>query len=135
MLNLSKKIEYGLIALRFMASQSDNNLITAKEISEKFSLSYELLAKVLQKLTKAGLVNSYYGANGGYSLAKSPDNIKLTDVIQALEGKSNIKIVNCTSDDPESCNIFDKCTIKTPLVKIQNVINKMFNEITISEIL
>lgn len=135
MLNLSKKIEYGLIALRYMASQPDLNVVTAKEISEKYSISYELLAKVLQKLSRARIINSYHGVNGGYSLAKSADKIKLTDVIQALEGKSNINIVNCTSENPESCNIFDKCTIKTPLGKIQNTINKMLNEITISEIL
>lgn len=135
MLNLSKKIEYGLIALRYMATQPEISVVTAKEISEKYSISYELLAKVLQKLSRAGIINSYIGVNGGYSLAKSPDNIKLTDVILALENKSNINIVNCASGNPESCSIFHKCTIKTPIGKIQNVISNMLNQITISEIL
>ncbi len=135
MLNFSKKIEYGLIALRYIALIGDGNIVTAKEISDKYKISYELLAKVLQKLAKAGIINSFYGVNGGYTLAKSPEKIKLSEVILALEGKSNISIVTCNSDQPESCTIFDRCTIKTPLNKIQSVINNMFSEISISEIL
>ncbi len=135
MLSFSKKIEYGLIALRYMASLGEGELVPAKEISDKYRISYELLAKVLQKLTKAGIINSFYGVNGGYALAKPPDKIKLSEVIQALEGKSHINIVTCNTTDPESCDIFDRCTIKTPLSKIQSVINNMFNEISISEIL
>ncbi len=134
MLQLSKKVEYGLIALRYIASKVNGCVVTTKEISDKFNISYELLAKVLQKLTREGIIISYQGVKGGYILARKPDQIKLSDVISAIEGKSNISLVNCELGKQEMCNIFSTCTIKDPLAKIQNIINNIFNDVTISEI-
>ncbi|MBU1298877.1 MAG: Rrf2 family transcriptional regulator, partial [Bacteroidetes bacterium] len=108
--------------------------VTAKEISDKYHISYELLAKVLQKLTREGIIISYQGVKGGYILARKPDQIKLSDVIYAIEGKSNISLMNCEAEKPEMCNIFSTCTIKYPLAKIQDIINNVFNDVTISEI-
>lgn len=134
MLNFSKKVEYGLIALRFMASNEPGMPVTAKEIAQRYEISYELLSKVLQKLTRAGIVASFKGVNGGYILSRSPQEIKISTVIQAIENKSNIALINCEAENPGSCNIFNKCTIKTPLFRIQNLINNIFNEMSISEI-
>ena len=70
MLQLSKKVEYGLIALRHMAMSPVGQVFTAKEIAMKYNIPYEFLAKVLQKLTKAGVVTSFQGMRGGYLLAQ-----------------------------------------------------------------
>jgi Rrf2 family protein len=134
MLNLSKKIEYGLMALRHMASLPNGTVVTAKEISEKYNIPFELLAKILQKLTHEGLIISYQGVRGGYLLGRTADQIKLSNVFQAIEGKLNVALVNCEAENPETCNIFSTCTIKDPLVKIQQKINTMFDEMSISEI-
>jgi Rrf2 family protein len=134
MLNLSKKIEYGLMALRHMASLPNGTVVTAKEISEKYNIPFELLAKILQKLTHEGLIISYQGVRGGYLLGRTADQIKLSNVFQAIEGKLNVALVNCEAENPETCNIFSTCTIKDPLVKIQHKINTMFDEMSISEI-
>lgn len=134
MLHLSKKVEYGLIALRHIASEVNGCVVTAKEISDKYHISYELLAKVLQKLTREGIIISYQGVKGGYILARKPGQIKLSDVIYAIEGKSNVSLVNCEAGKPEMCNIFSTCTIKDPLTKIQSIIDNVFNDVTISEI-
>jgi Rrf2 family protein len=134
MLNLSKKIEYGLMALRHMASLPNGTVVTAKEISDKYNIPYELLAKILQKLTHEGLIISYQGVRGGYLLGRKADQIKLSNVFQAIEGKLNVALVNCEAENPEACNIFSTCTIKDPLSKIQHKINTMFDEMSISEI-
>ncbi len=134
MLHLSKKVEYGLIAIRHIASQPVSEVITAKELSDKYQIPFDMLAKILQKLSKKGLIVSYQGVRGGYVLGRRSDQIKLSDVIYAIEGKQNVSLINCEKENPDSCNIYQTCTIKNPLSKIQNIINGMFDEMTISEI-
>jgi len=133
MLQLSKKIEYGLIALRHIASGRTSHTFTTKEIADEYGLSYDLLAKILQCLAKKGFLQSHHGVNGGYSLAKLADEITISSVIQAIEEKPLISIVQCESGDPENCLIRSTCTIRNPLVKIQGNINKMLEQVTIME--
>jgi len=133
MFQLSKKVEYGLIAIRHMASGSGGQIFTAKEISDKYQISHDLLAKVMQKLAGKGYIASYQGVHGGYTLTKNPNDLKVSNLISAIEGKSSVALVQCETGNPEECAIRTRCTIKIPLVKIQNSINKMFDEMTIME--
>jgi Rrf2 family protein len=134
MLRLSKRVEYGLIALRHFASIRDGNVCTAKEISQKYSIPHELLAKVLQKLAQARIIQSYQGVRGGYVLVQEPGAIKISDVIHAIEHEKPM-LAECYADGPESCVIFDDCTIRRPLGKIQKNINNFFHTMTIAEII
>jgi Rrf2 family transcriptional regulator, nitric oxide-sensitive transcriptional repressor len=134
MLRLSKKVEYGIIAIRHIASRNMHGTVTtAKEISDTYDISYELLAKVLQKLAKKGLISSYQGVHGGYTLARNANTISISSIINAIEGYSPA-ITQCISDNSEKCEIFDSCTIKNPLGKIQTNINDAFEKMMLSEI-
>jgi Rrf2 family protein len=133
MFQLSKKVEYGLIAIRHMAMSPPGHIITTKEISEKYEIPYELLAKVMQKLAKEKFIASYQGVHGGYMLARNPSDLKVAEVINVLEGKPNVTIIQCEAESPENCIIHHTCTIKNPLVKLQSTINKMFSDLTIME--
>jgi len=134
MLRLSKKVEYGIIAIRHIASLNCRGTVTtAKEISETYDISYELLAKVLQRLTKTGLIVSYQGVRGGYILARNADSISISSIISAIEGYSPA-ITQCISGNSGKCEIFENCTIKNPLGKIQNNINEAFEKMMLSEI-
>jgi len=132
MLRLSKKVEYGLIAIRHIASQSSNSITTAKEIAEKYAIPAELLAKVLQRLAREGLVTSYPGVKGGYALSRKPSEITVSSIITAIDGPQNI--TDCLAESPEVCAIYNTCTIKNPLEKIQSNIDKAFSSMTLSEI-
>ncbi len=134
MLRLSKKVEYGIIAIRHIASHGTNSSITtAKEISVRYDIPYELLAKVLQKLTKGGLIVSHQGVHGGYQLARHAGSISISSIIRAIEGEAPA-IVQCASDKSGRCVIFDTCTIKNPLEKIQSNIDQAFDKMTLAEI-
>ena len=133
MVRLSKKVEYGLIAIRHIATRTTGDVVTAKEIAELYRIPYELLAKVLQKLTKSGLIASHQGVRGGYTLARQPEEIPVSLIIRAIEGTSPA-IAQCMSDGPESCNVFTVCTIKSPLTKVQANIERAFSAMTLSEI-
>lgn len=133
MVRLSKRVEYGLIAIRHIATRPLGELVTAKEIAEQYSIPYELLAKVLQKLSKVGLINSVHGVHGGYALGRGPDSIRVSDIINAIEG-TKPAITECLADGPNTCDVFDVCTIKSPLGKVQSSIDRAFHAMTLSEI-
>ena len=134
MLQLSKKVEYGLIALRHMAMRPLGQVFTAKELAQEYEIPYELLAKVLQKLAKAGIAHSTQGVKGGYALAKPPGMLSVSHIIRIIEEEKPM-IAECYVEGPDSCSIFDNCTIRKPLGKIQRSLNVLFDEMTIQEII
>src|SRR5437762_14282871 len=96
MFRLSKKSDYGLIALKHLAQHNEES-ISAREIAAQYHIPAELLAKVLQRLVRKGLLVSQQGINGGYVLAKDPASISIVDVVEALEGP--ISITPCERGD------------------------------------
>ncbi len=132
MLKLSKKVEYGLIAIRHIASLN-NQISTVKEISEKYAIPVDVLAKVMQKLTKGKLIISFQGSMGGYSLARRPDEISVMNVISVIEG-AQVGIAQCFTEEEANCSIHLNCTIKNPLSKIQHSLENVFNTMKVSEI-
>lgn len=132
MLKLSKKVEYGLIALRHIASVN-NQISTVKEISERYAIPSDVLAKVMQKLTRGKLILSHQGALGGYTLARGSDEISVMDVISIIEG-TQVGIAQCFTEAPHNCSIYNNCTIKNPLEKIQHNLQNVFSSMKVSEI-
>jgi len=133
MLQLSKKVEYGLIALRHMAMNSRGQMFTAKEIAASYEIPYELLAKVLQKLTKAGVVVSTQGMHGGYTLAKKPNELQISSIIHIIE-EEKPTIAECYAEGGEDCSIFNVCTIRKPLGKMQHNLNLLLDNTTLEQI-
>lgn len=133
MFKLSKKVEYGLIAVKHMALPGESCASSAKVIAEKYKIPYDLLSKILQKLKKEGILNSVQGTHGGYKLTKKPEDLTLAEIFNAIEGNSYI--LDCGQhDDPESCTIYETCILSSPLKKIQMQINSYFNLTTLAEI-
>ena len=116
MLKLSKRVEYGLIAMMHMDSVRQGDLANAREISETYNIPGELLGKVLQALAKGQLVQSVQGAHGGYRLMRSVDGITLGEVIEALEGP--LQLAAC-QEDPACCGQFTACNIRQPVFEVQ----------------
>jgi Rrf2 family protein len=106
---------------------------SAKEISEKYKIPYDLLSKILQKLKKENILTSMQGTRGGYTLSQKPEKLSLATIFNAIEGESYI--LDCGQhDDPESCSIYETCILSSPLKKIQKQINSYFNSTKLSEI-
>jgi len=135
MLRLSKKVEYALMAVKYIAAKPDGISVTAKEISEEYNISYELLSKVLQRLSKFNIIKSFQGIKGGYALSKSPKDISIIDIISAIE--INYKITDCMNQNHSSteCEHLNNCCIRNPLLKLQKEIDKLFDSTTIYQIM
>lgn len=116
MVKFSKKLEYSLIALRHIAGGGEQ-LSTARDISSKYNIPHDLLAKILQKLKKENILISIQGINGGYKLNRDLGSIYLSDLFNVVDGST--AIVECAQTDENECFIGDNCTIKDPINKMQ----------------
>ncbi len=119
MLQLTKRTEYGLIALVHLVDS--HGAVSAREISEHYSVPRRLLAEVLKDLSRADLCDSHRGASGGYSLRRSAESISLGEVVAALEGApavSSCETLGAFSHG--SCEIMPLCPIRSPLHKIRD---------------
>ncbi|MBI4446776.1 MAG: SUF system Fe-S cluster assembly regulator [Acidobacteria bacterium] len=130
MLRISKKADYGLIALRHLAANPGTSY-SCREIAERYNIPFPLMAKILQKLVRGGFVVSQQGINGGYVLARRPEQITAVEVIEAIEGPVSLTSCN-TYRGP--CVQFDQCTVKDPLELVNQKILKMLQETTIHEL-
>jgi Rrf2 family protein len=130
MLRLSKKADYGLMALIHLASKEWGQSASAKEIADAHGLPLPLLAKVLQKLTKEGFLAAAHGTNGGYRLARDAGRISALAVIRAIDGP--VFLTSCSSTSA-GCHNTPRCTARRPLEKIREDILRLLEETTILE--
>src|SRR2546427_8073958 len=93
MLRFTKRADYGLMAIHYIAVHDELGAVSAKRIAEEFGIPPELLAKILQRLAKRRLIVSQNGPKGGYVLTRHPSDISVGEVVRALEGP--ISIVSC----------------------------------------
>src|SRR5437868_14897145 len=129
MLKLTKKADYGLMAMKHLAEHAQNGSCSAKDVAEAYGIPQEALAKILQKLVKAGLLHSQHGTNGGYTLARPAHTISAFEVIQAIDGP--LFITSCITVRGE-CDQSDRCNIREPLRKVNDSIEAGLKRIKIS---
>jgi Rrf2 family protein len=131
MLRLSKKADYALLAMRHLAVHADRGAVSARELAETFSIPPELLAKVLQRLVRAHLLESHQGTRGGYGLARPAAVITVADVIHAIDGPLT---VTACSDTDHSCDQYAKCNIRDPLWRIKDRIASALSATSVAEL-
>lgn len=133
MIRISKKMEYALMGLLHMSHKGWHELTTAKELAQSYNIPPELMGKVLQNLARHDLIQSIQGAKGGYRLVRSIEQVKISEVLTAVEGP--LKIVNCLKIKTVSeCHQHYQCTIKTPMGIIQDKLDNFFSELTLQDI-
>jgi len=130
MLKLTRKVEYALIALRYMQRNKKGKSASAKEISELYHIPLNLLSKVLQNLSKVQIIHAIQGAHGGYFLNINPERLSITKLINVLEGP--VGIIDCSVDS--DCTQLETCNIKNPIHKVNNAIIDVLNKITLADI-
>jgi Rrf2 family protein len=128
MLKLTKKADYGLIALKHLAVRAGSESSSAKEIADAYRIPLPLLCKVLQKLTRQGFLRSVQGTNGGYKLARDPRQISALEVIRAIDGP--VFLTSCVTARGECCQSA-KCSVREPLRKVHEGILGLLSSITI----
>ena len=132
MLKLSKRVEYALLSIQVMAKNPDT-VVSAKDVADRFNISFTLVAKVLQQLVHAGVVRSYAGVRGGYALARHAELVSIADVIEAIEGSTS-RLVECQEEHDHACTAHTQCTIKEPLQVLHDRIVSTFASMSVAEL-
>jgi Rrf2 family protein len=135
MLTLTRKTEYGLIAMCHLAQVDRRQVVSARDIAEEHNVPLPLLMNVLKRLNRVGYVSSVRGAHGGYVLASDPTQLTLADLIEAVEGP--VHLVRCANPAPSgrSCNRTDQCVIRRSVVKVHDGLRKFLATVTIADLL
>jgi len=131
MLKLTKKADYGLIALKYLAEHPEKLAVSAKDVADTYGIPAQLLAKILQQMTKAKLLRSHAGMNGGYALARDAREISAFEVILAIDGP--FFITSCTKGKT-GCELTPSCTIKEPLARVNETIAGVLKSISIQDL-
>lgn len=127
MLKLTKKADYGLIALKHLVVNGPESS-SAKEIAEMYGIPLPLLSKILQKLAKQGFLRSEHGTNGGYRLARDARDITALEVIRTIDGP--IFLTACFTEHGYCCHT-GKCIVRDPLQKVHEGILRLLASISI----
>ncbi len=130
MLKLTKKADYGLMAMKHLAENSAEGSCSAKDVAGAYGIPSEALAKILQRLAKAGLLQSQHGMNGGYTLARDASSISAFEVIRAIDGP--LFITSCITVRGE-CGQTERCTVREPLRRVNQSIEDVLRQIKISD--
>tara|TARA_B100000676_G_scaffold100697_2_gene100479 strand:- start:5584 stop:5979 length:396 start_codon:yes stop_codon:yes gene_type:complete len=130
MFKLSKKVEYALIAISHINSSDTEHPIPVSKISDKYNIPNELLAKILQTLSKYEILDSIKGPKGGYKIKSKFEDLSLVDFIEILEGRFGI--TDCMIDT--ECNQIHNCNIINPMDKINSKIYRVFSDIKLNQL-
>lgn len=131
MLRLTREAEYGLLAMAFIAARPDGQLAYRREIAEHHNIPREFLAKVLQKLSKKGVIKSHRGTRGGYRLVRGPAEVSLAEIVQAVDGP--MALVECARQGGD-CPQFDGCTLREALWELQDNLLKVLESVTLADL-
>lgn len=133
-MKLSTKGRYGLQAMVDLGVYSKEKHISLKSIAERLSMSENYLEQLIALLKKNKLVISQRGAQGGYALAKPPEEITIGEILRALEG--SLAPTDCTCKDGEShCFLDGKCVTKSVWEKIRDSIDQVVDNITLDQLM
>src|SRR4051812_42757340 len=135
MLNLTKRVDYGLIALTHLALHPGERL-SAREVASVYGLSQPLLANVFKELARLGFVRSVRGTKGGYELAEDPSSIPGGRLVGALEGP--VRLAECIGTDGHDsgeCGVSGACPVKRGVVRLHARIRDVLYGVTIGDLI
>jgi Rrf2 family transcriptional regulator, cysteine metabolism repressor len=108
MLQISKRIQYGLYFLIALSCEKENKPISLTKISDQISLPYRFLSQIAGSLKAAKIIDSREGIKGGYFLIKNPREISLLDLVETLDG--TLSLIDC--QNRKICKDSDNCRLK-----------------------
>lgn len=128
---LSKTCIYGIRASVLLATKKQSDFITIRELSDELDISFHFLTKVLQKLTRSDLLESYKGPNGGVKLARSASAITFMDIVDSIDGDSLVH--ECALGLP-GCGVLKPCPLHSQWSGLKEDILITMKNISLAEL-
>jgi len=133
-MRLTRECDYAFVALVFLAGQERRtHPVSCDEMAGLLSIPFEFLAKILQKLARAGLIDSRQGPHGGYGLARQPSEISFTDVFRAIDDP--LRLVECVEVESCHCPRLSVCDIIETMGALHLKVMAGFDEVTVADLI
>lgn len=132
MFKINRKLEYALIALKYMSSKKQGQLTSAKEICDIYHAPFDPTSRVLQIMAQHNILKAEHGAHGGYHIIKDLSKISLAELTDLITGP--IEIANCFHGDYSHCEITSSCSVIGPMLNLNMEIRKLFKTIMITDL-
>lgn len=131
-MRISRKCEYALRAMTFLASHYKKNPVQIHEIARREKIPQKFLEQILLQLKQVGLLESKRGIHGGYSLLKPPKRVSLAQVIRLIDGP--LAPLGCVSKWAHiTCPDEKKCGLRKVMLDVRNVVAEMLEGITLED--
>ena len=131
-MRMTRQCDYALVVLVSLAGR-ENERMSCAEMARELSIPLHFLAKILQKLCRAGLVASREGSGGGYYLARAPATITVADVLRATD--EPVRLVECAEGDDCGCPRLLVCAIVESMQALHRKVTAIFQEVTIADLI
>lgn len=131
MIRLSRRTDYGFLAIQHLCTAPPGAYRSAREIAARYSVPPAVMAKLLQRLARKGLVASHHGIKGGYQIARPPADITLWEIIEAIEGPVRSR---CPHDSPSQCRRAGWCDGRRPVLEVQKRIAEVLGRTTLRDL-
>ncbi len=129
---LTRECDYAVVVLAFFSGRRKDTVVSCQEMSDRLTMPYEFLAKILQKLCRAGLITSRHGPHGGYFLARDPTAIRLIDVFRAVADPP--LLVDCVEPEGCRCPRISLCEIVEPMQALHHKLEGLLEGVTMADL-
>lgn len=121
------------VTLATVMARAEGRLHTVTALAQKTGLGEPTVSQILKRLTKAGVLSSVRGANGGYSLAMGAESITMAHVVEAMEGP--IALTRCLEGHADgACAIEEFCGTKSSWAKVNDAVKQALNDLTLADV-
>jgi|TARA_R110000868_G_scaffold145860_1_gene366323 FeS assembly SUF system regulator len=132
MLKLNKMTDYAVVVLGQMA-RDPGRVRTAAVLSETTAIPLPTVSKLLKILAGVGLVTSHRGANGGYSVDRTAEQVTVADIVQAIDGP--IALTACVDDSDGQCEVSNSCPISGNWNRVNLAVRRALEDVTLADLL
>lgn len=129
---INRKLEYALMALKYMTGKIPGELTSAKEVSDLFKTPFDATARVMQVMAQKGLLRSEQGALGGYQICKDLAKVSIHNLIEMIDGPT--ALVKCLHNEGP-CGIQGTCNIVSPVTHLNTKLTEFYRGLSLKELL
>jgi FeS assembly SUF system regulator len=132
MIRLSRLADYGVVMMSHIATCADD-MHTAHAVAQATRIPEPTASKILKALARAALLDSHRGANGGYTLARQPAEIRITEIIISVDGP--IALTSCLDAEGTDCSLVNTCPTRTNWQTINDAIRRALDEVSLADMM
>lgn len=129
---LNRKVEYALMALKYMSGKFAGHMTTVKEICAATHIPFDATSRVMQQMAQKGVLKSEQGAHGGYLLITDLSKVSFHEILEMVDGP--MQIVRCASGK-KACEFLAKCNMTSPLQNLNHRLIDFYKELSVAEVI